>query len=99
MKEKSNLPPILMEHTPWEAGSNPIWPATAFTFHRNLSRYNFPPKLSAFHSQQTLSTFSDQLLKSPSLKKPQLLKADNLNAHDKEFLYEHFLCTEGFQNT
>ena len=47
MTEKSNLPSALLEHIPWEAGSNPIWPATAFTVHRNLNRFNFPPKLSA----------------------------------------------------
>src|SRR5579862_7204111 len=99
MTEKSNLPRALIEHTPWEAGSNPIWPATAFTLHRNITRFNFPPKLSTGHFQQTLSTLSDHLLKSTSLEKPQFLKAENINASDKEFLYEHFLCTEGFQNT
>ncbi len=71
MTEKSNLPSALIEHTPWDAGSNPIWPATAFTLHRNLTRYNFPPKLSTAHFQQTLSTLSDHLLQSvPSQKSP-----------------------------
>lgn len=99
MTEKSNLPSVLLEHTPWDAGSNPIWPATAFTLHRNLSRYNFPPKLSAAHFQQTLMSLSENLLQSPSLEKAQFIKAEALDANDKEFLYEHFLCTEGFQNT
>lgn len=99
MKEKNNLPQALLEHTPWEAGSNPIWPATSFTLHRNLSRYLFPPKLAAPQIQQMLLNLTEQLLKSESLKNGKLLKAETLNASDKEFLYEHFLCTDGFQNT
>lgn len=99
MTAKSNIPPFLIEHTPWENGSNPIWPATAFTLHRNLSRFNFPPKLSSAQFQQTLSTLSENLLKSTHLEKPHFLKAEAIHASDKEFIYEHFLCTDGFQNT
>ncbi|HEY2810778.1 MAG TPA: protein arginine kinase [Rhabdochlamydiaceae bacterium] len=99
MKEKSNLPPSLIAHTPWEAQSNPIWPATTFTLHRNLSHYNFPPKLGSPQLQQTLSALSENLLKSSSLQNPIFLQAESLSANDKEFLYEHFLCPEGFQNT
>src|SRR5689334_7210990 len=99
MTEKSNLPPSLIEHIPWQTGSNPIWPASAFTLHRNLARYHFPPKLSTAHFQQTLQNLSEQLLASPSLQKPHFLKAETISASDKEFLYEHFLCTTGFQNT
>lgn len=99
MTEKSNLPRGLIEHTPWEAGSNPIWLASAFTLHRNLIRYQFPTKLASAHFQQTLSTLSDHLLKAPSLQNPHFLKAETITANDKEFLYEHFLCTNGFQNT
>lgn len=99
MTEKNNFPRVLIEHTPWETGSNPIWPATALTLHRNLSRYNFPPKLSSSHSQQTLSILFEHLLKTSSLENPYCLNAEMLQANDKEFLYEHFLCADSFQNT
>ena len=94
-----NLPPSLMDKTPWQEGSNSIWPATSLTLRRNLSRYSFPPKLSTAHFQQVLTLLSDNLLKSPSLSEPTLLKAEGLNPNEKEFLYEHFLCMDGFQNT
>ncbi len=99
MTEKLNLPPFLVDHTPWESGPNPIWLATAFTLHRNLARYHFPSKLSPSDFKQILSILSEKLLASPTLKQPTCLKAEELNPHDKEFLYEHFLCTDGFQNS
>ena len=99
MTEKPNIPPFLFEHTPWESGPNTIWPATSFTLHRNLARYNFPPKLSPDHFKQILTILTEKLLASPYLAQPTCLKAEELSPHDKEFLYEHFLCTDGFQNS
>lgn len=94
-----NLPSSLIDKTPWQEGSNPIWPATSLTLRRNLARYSFPPKLSTPHFQQIVALLSENLLKSPLLKKPVLLRAEGLNPNEKEFLYEHFLCIDGFQNT
>lgn len=94
-----NLPSSLTEKTPWQEGGSPIWPATSLTLRRNLARYCFPPTLGAAHFNQVLSLLAEDLLKSSSLTQPMLLKAESLNPNDKEFLYEHFLCTDGFQNT
>src|SRR6267154_2437621 len=99
MLEKIKLPHSLLEHTPWEKESNPIWLATSFLLHRNLSKFHFPPKMDERQFDQTLSSLKDPLLKSNLLDGPILLKAEEVSALDKEYLFEHFLCMEGFQNT
>jgi len=99
MAEKSNLPPYLLQHTLWENEINPIWLSTTFTLHRNLAKFNFPPKINAAQMTQTCSLIQEQLSKNPSLQNPLFLKAEMLSPLDKEFLFEHFLCPEGFQNT
>ncbi len=99
MTEKTKLPQALLEHTPWEMEINPIWLATSFTLHRNLAKYNFPPKLEERLFSQTTSSLKDPLLKAAQLDHPILLSAEEISALDKEFLFEHFLCGEGFQNT
>jgi protein arginine kinase len=99
MTEKIKLPKFLLEHTPWEKEGNPIWLATSFLLHRNLAKFNFPPKMDDRQSQQTFSALKDPLLQSPLLVQPVLLKAEDVSALDKEYLFEHFLCMEGFQNT
>lgn len=99
MTEKIKIPQSLLEHTPWEKESNPIWLATSFLLHRNIAKFNFPPKMDEREFQQTFSLLENQLLKSTLLEKPVLLKAEEVSALDKEYLFEHFLCMEGFQNT
>lgn len=99
MTEKIKLPQSLLEHTPWEKESNPVWLATSFLLRRNLSKFNFPLKMDDRQFDQTLSSLKEQLLKSNLLEGPLLLKAEEVGALDKEYLFEHFLCMEGFQNT
>ncbi len=99
MKEKPDLPASLFEQTPWQDEVNPIWPASSFTLHRNIARYNFPPKLQAAQAGRVLEAVQGALLSSSGLEKPKLLKAEEISALDKELLFEHFLCAESFQNT
>lgn len=99
MTEKTKLPQVLLEHVPWDTEINPIWLASSFSLHRNLRKYNFPAKLEGRLFSQTLNALKDPLLNSPLLNQPILLKAEEINALDKEFLFEHFLCEENFQNT
>jgi|ERR1700722_2976638 len=99
MTEKTKLPSSLLSHTPWENETNPIWLATSYLLHRNLSQFNFPPKMEERQFEQTLSTLKNSLVKSSLLQETFLLKADEISVLDKEYLFEHFLCMEGFQNT
>lgn len=99
MTEKSNLPSYLLEHTLWENEVNPIWLSTTFTLHRNLAKYNFPPKTNASEIVQICGLLKEQLNKNSKLEQPIFISAEALSPLDKEFLFEHFLCQEGFQNT
>ncbi len=99
MTEKNSLPSALLEHVPWEEETNPIWPASSFILHRNINKYFFPPKLNEAQFKQIASILQTSLLKAAPLKQPIFLGADQIDATDKEFLFEHFLCLEGFQNT
>lgn len=99
MKERIELPVNLLGHIPWENPVNPIWPATTFVLHRNLNKFYFPPKMNDVQMQQTSSILADLLCKHSKLRSPQFLPADLLTPLDKEFLFEHFLCEQGFQNT
>jgi protein arginine kinase len=96
---KTNLPPFLFEHTPWENEVNPIWPASSFILHRNLANFNFPNKENETQSMHTLEIVKQGLLKCPECQSAQFLQADQLTPLDKEFLVEHFLRLDSFQNT
>jgi protein arginine kinase len=98
MKEKTNLPDAILNHIPWDKHSNPIWPATSFFLHRNISKYQFAHKLNEAQSLQVLDILKPPLLHLSELKNPLCLKAEELSALEKEFLCEHFLCKEGWQN-
>ncbi len=98
MTEKNQLPKMLLEHTLWETEINPIWLATSFLLQRNLAKYLFPPKMNERQYEQTLTLLKEQLLQSPSLQHPVWINAQETSTLDKEFLYEHFLCLDSFQN-
>lgn len=93
------IPAFLLEHDPFEKPNNRIWPATTFTLHRNLANYNFPPKMEEAQMQQTLSLISNGLCSISSFSHPLFFQAQDLSPIEKEFFFEHYLCTEGFQNT
>ncbi|MBI3236689.1 MAG: protein arginine kinase, partial [Chlamydiales bacterium] len=99
MKEKSNLPKTLLEHIPWEERSNPIWPASSFILHRNINKHLFPGKMDETALKQSASLLQRVLLESSLLENPVFLPAEQVDPLDKEFLFEHFLSLEGFQNT
>lgn len=93
-----DLPASLLQHTPWERDKNPIWLATSLILLRNLNKFKFPPKLSEKETPQTLNPIEKILKTSSELKNPIFLPAEELSSLDKEFLFEHFLCFESFQN-
>lgn len=99
MKEKVDLPKTLLEHLPWNNKVNAIWPASAFILRRNLACFPFPPKMRQDQMYQVLQRLEEALLKCSQLTDPQLLSAEALHPLNKEFLFEHFLCSYSFQNT
>jgi protein arginine kinase len=99
MPSKPELPSFLLEHNPWQADKNPIWFASSLILLRNLARYKFPAKLSEAQAKSVLTLLEPIFQTSPLLKTPTFLIAEELPPLDKEFLFEHYLCKESFQNT
>ena len=99
MKEKNNLPDAILHHIPWDSNSNPIWPASSFFLHRNIAKYPFPGKLNESQSLELLPHLQNLFLNLPELQSPLYIAADALSPQEKEFLCEHFLCQQGWQNT
>lgn len=99
MKEKSLLPKPFYTHAPWDDKTSPLWPATSFYLHRNFKGSLFPAKMSQSESSKMADELCHLLSKMQLLQNPTYLKADELSALDKDFLYEHFLCRESLQNT
>jgi len=98
MSSPLSLPPYLQEQLLWEQENNPLWPASTFILRRNLAKFPFPSKLDENSMRQVEGILATALTSISHLDTPTFLKAEELSALDKEFLYEHFLCRESFQN-
>lgn len=84
-------------HAPWDHNKNSIWLASTVRLCRNIEKCKFPQKLEQERKNQILDITSKAALQAPAFDHPYLLKADELTAAEKEFLIEHFLLFEGFQ--
>lgn len=97
MTQRANLPPSFLEAIPWGKDSNPIWPASVFVLHRNLTKYNFPGKMNEMELLQSLELMKTSFLAQQELEQPFFLSSKELSPSDKELLFEHFLFLEAFQ--
>ncbi|GAB4191725.1 MAG: protein arginine kinase [Simkaniaceae bacterium] len=97
-EKKSILPSSLLHHTPWEQNTTPIWPASTFLLRRNLARQLFPNKMNEKQMQTVLGIIKDAIFESKALENPSFVKAEELSPTEKEFLFEHFLIADSFQN-
>ncbi len=88
----------LKEHSIWEKSDTPIWMASSFFLQRNLSSALFPQKMKVADSLQILTTLKQALLRSPSLSAPSFFQMEELKTAEREFILEHFLATNEFQN-
>jgi protein arginine kinase len=97
-KQKNKQKVIYHPLEPWDNNSNDVWLASTLKFYRNIAKYKFPGKLSSARRKQVLSLLEGQLKSSPLLKKPMFLDGKDLPPLQKEFLFEHFLASDSFQN-
>lgn len=88
--------PLLCNDSPWKNNANVIWLGSTLTLLRNLEKFNFPGKLATDKRKQIISLISRNLLDSDQLKKPKLIRAEDMPPIEKEFLVEHFLASQGF---
>jgi protein arginine kinase len=87
---------VLCNPLPWNVNSNTIWLASSLTLLRNLEKFNFPGKLSTDKRKALLTLISRDLLEMEALKNPKLIKAEEMQPIEKEYLVEHFLTKESF---
>lgn len=95
MKEKNNS--FFCNETLWTSNSNPIWLASTISLYRNIEKFKFPAKLTSERQKQILSLLGKELIGLEELRKPTLYKAEELSALQKQYLGEHFLTNENFQ--
>lgn len=98
MKDQLELPKALIDRNPWEAGSNPIWTATVFQCKRNIARSNFPGKLSTEEMTRLFQLLEKSVSNFFGGDRCAIFPAHRLSPLDKEYLCEHFFCSQGFQN-
>lgn len=98
MSDDLHLPESILKSIPWSDLADTIWPTTSFTLQRNIADYAFPSKLSRSSCSELLAKLQ-QAFSSLSDKVPSIyIPGEVLTAQEKEFLAEHFLSTEGYQN-
>jgi protein arginine kinase len=84
-------------HAPWDSNENMIWLASTIRTSRNIEKFKFPHKMESERKEHLLQLTSKPFLASKTIQNPFLLKVDELSPQEKEFLIEHFLLSEGFQ--
>lgn len=89
---------LLKQKNPWSKNDNPIWIASNISLRRNVEKFKFPAKMDGNRRKQIVTLLSKEILASPLLKKPFLLRAEEVGPLEKEFLLEHMLSSEIFQS-
>lgn len=83
----------------WLHNKNAIWIASSISLKRNIEKFKFPIKLDIERKKQIVSLVGKEHLAINQLSNPKLLKAEELNFLDKEYLVEHFFTTSDFYQT
>ena len=104
MKQNNNTPPIVFEKKPWSNNDNSSWLGTTISLQRNIEKFKFPGKLATDRKKQIISLITKDLLTNDlistgGLKNPTLIQAEDIGVLEKEFLAEHFLTTQNFNQT
>lgn len=97
--ETSRPNPGLHLTKPWANNENSIWIASTISLARNLENRLFPHKLSSEKQKQIIALLSKEILDAGMLKNPKLYGAEAASPLEKEYLVEHFLSNQGFQQT
>lgn len=84
---------------PWNHNQNNIWIATTLELYRNVEKYLFPEKLNTERQKQIISILSNEILNQDQKEDPKLILAEEISPLAKQYLTEHFLSTQNFQNT
>ncbi|MGM0439984.1 MAG: hypothetical protein ACQEP8_02585 [Chlamydiota bacterium] len=77
---------------------NDIWLLSTLKFYRNFKRYSFPDKLSLEYRQQIIEILENLTLTSANIDNPRVIRARDLDVHQKGFIAEHYYWDEILQN-
>ena len=104
MTQNKTLNPIIFQSKPWCENSNLIWLASTVKLARNIEKFKFPAKLELSRKQMLITLMekiilSKEVISSAKLVHPQLIKAEEINAFEKEFLVEHFLSNQSYNES
>jgi len=99
MNEGDSTQLILAQKKPWNDNANAIWLASTVNLLRNIEKFKFPGKLNEERKKQIIALVSKELLTMNSLAQPSLIKADIIGTLEKEFLAEHFLSAQNYNQT
>lgn len=94
---KKNNEMLIRQTKPWSNNNNTIWLATTASLSRNIEKFKFPAKLSDDQRKQIISLVSNDLVNTDVIKEPLIIHSEDLGPLEKEFLMEHFLSEEGYQ--
>lgn len=97
MTKSNNSHSIFSQKKPWENNNNTVWLASTINLYRNLEKFKFPAKLDTERQKQIVAAVGKELLSCSLLNNPSLVYSDELNPLQKEFLMEHFLSNQSFQ--
>lgn len=97
MENKDSLFQGLKQKTSWSIKEDQVILASTLSLTRNVEGYAFPAKLNEDKRLQVLEVLKATAMAQPFLTDHAFVLANELDPIDKEFLFEHFFCTEAFQ--
>lgn len=95
MKNKKSNTLFFPKHL-WDTNDNSVWLASTVSLYRNIDKFKFPVKLDADRQKQIIDVIGKELLADNKLKKPKLIKAEEISPLQKEYLFEHFMRQQSF---
>jgi len=98
MADNSRAHSLICQTKPWATNENSVWLASTVALSRNIERFKFPGRLSGDLKKQILSLIEKVPLDVEGLVHPILVRADEMSPLEKEYLGEHFLSVNSFQN-
>lgn len=84
-------------HHPWDENENVIWLGSTLKLLRNIDKCKFPQKLDVDRKKQILTLLTKAFAALPELTNPYTIGTEEMSPMEREFLTEHFLLFEGFQ--
>lgn len=88
---------ILKQRKPWIDNHNDIWLASVLNLYRNIEKFKFPEKMSPERRGQVIPLLTKELLNASTLSNLNIIKAEEMTPLEKEFLVEHFMSTQNYQ--